>query len=166
MPDPVIRMIAILPEKMKGNAYAKELRDAVREEMREHKRLWLLVSNTWKEKDKPTWNITTRFNRESIVGTCKTNSTPMVYLELGTKRRKRRMQKGYQKRTRPGYLGSFAGAKEADGWYDQPVPGIKAGNWRNEVVKQRKAKFPVLVAKAMFIGSLTLFPTGKGIETR
>lgn len=159
-----IKLVAIVPEKMNFSPIVAGMKKSVKIEMERQKALLELVSETWKEKDKPVWSIKVEQRPNEVVGTCTTDSTPFVFLELGTKSRKRRMQPGYGKRTRPRHLGSFAGAKEADGWFTRPVLGIPAGHWREEASKNRKDKFPNLVQRGISSLAQRLFRTGKGIE--
>ena len=109
----IIGIRPILPGQVNETQFRALIRRALREAAKEVVKELEKGSQTWAHK--PQWVIVPRY--ASGLGTWKvkvrTTSKPLIWVEAGTKTRRRHMKKGWRSKTRVGWLGSGPGAGEA-----------------------------------------------------
>lgn len=153
---------------MKGITVA--LRAALIEEGREQAKLLRKTTRTWKG-DKPEFPQEVRVGPNQVTLSIEPSGDGADiwrYLEGGTKMRWALMGKGFRPKTRRAFLGSSRGrggavivgkrAMMARGI--KARPGIKARNWRAEVIRERSRKFKGLMQRVFdLIARNTITPS-------
>jgi hypothetical protein len=163
--DVIIDIKPILGENVNDKGMLTTIRKALQREAQKVIKEFDKGTDTWKRK--PNWKIEIQTRHNDWVAKVSTGDKPFVYVERGTKTRRRLMSKDWVSKTRPKVLSSGPGQGVPTGFAkkNQKMPGIKARDFRVIISEQQQPKYEKNISVAIAIGANSFFagaplPTG------
>ncbi len=153
----ILEIKPILPGRINEKAFMREIRKAVEKSARMIIKDFGIGTKNWSRK--PSWTVKRRKRRSAWVWRVQTGDTPFVWVEMGTKSRKRYMSKNWASKTQPGRLHSGVGAGTPDGFTrsGKQLRGITARNFRVLIADKQQPLFARQMARAILSGASQLF---------
>ena len=154
----IIAIKPLPPENLDAEALMRPLRVAFKAQAKAIVREFGKGTSTWTHR--PTWNIkyigfTGRAIWKAIIST---SDTPFVWVEMGTKVRKRTLSRDWISKTQPRKLASGSGQGRATGFTKRHhMPGIKARDFRVIIAKQQQVTFEARMRATMIRSSKHMF---------
>lgn len=157
--DVLIDVKPIQPERINEMAIIKAVQKEIRIQAKSAEKLFEKTYSNWKANHKPQWKLKLIVRGGDYVGRMYTGDKPFLWIEGGTKRRRRWMSKDWQSKTRVRILSSGSGAGtpgDFAGRGRQPKP-IAEREFRVTVVKRMKGSFTRSMQRAVNKGSRRFF---------
>ena len=137
---PNIKMTVILPAKFDLDLALALLADGVQTEGETEQKEYEKTTRTWRHK--PEHELEFSQTKAEIKATNSTNDKIYFFLHDGTKVRYAVLSSDWQSKTTPGILNSGPGrGKVLFVSKKRPMPGIKAREWTDVIIRKRKQPY-------------------------
>lgn len=102
---------------------------------------------TWSSEHQPEFGISAPTKQSRVIGT---SDKPFIFIDQGTKVRYVTMTRGFKAKTRPGFVGSGAGAGGVLFFSKKkPRPGIVPRRFSEIIAAKWQRQFPILLESAL-----------------
>ena len=157
--DVLIDIKPVHGEEINDMAIIRAVQKEMRVQAKSAENLFEKGYENWQANHKPKWKLTLSVRGTDYVGRMYTGDKPFLWVEAGTKKRRRWMSKDWQSKTTVGILRSSAGAGTPGkfaGKGRQPKP-IAARDFRVIVAERMKGSFSRNMQRAVNKGSRRFF---------